>query len=180
VGGDDGAVIIFESMKEQSQILSALQIEQKLERMVHELIERLYPSRQFILVGIQGNGSVISERLAQGLQAVGDVEVLLMRLQMNKQRPYQEPPQWDGDVRMFKGKQVVLVDDVVHSGRTLMAAASFIMQHEPKSLTTVVLVDRYHRKYPIHADVVGLTLSTNLREHIEVDMGSTVGAYLVG
>ena len=173
-------MIIFESMKEQSQILSSRDIDQKLERMAHELIERHYPSTQLILVGIHGNGSVISERLAAVLERCSDYELTLVRLQMNKQRPFQDAPQWDGDVRQFKGRHVVLIDDVVHSGRTLMAAASVLMEHEPKSLTTVVLVDRYHRKYPIHADVVGLTLSTNLREHIEVDMGPTPAAFLVG
>ncbi|MFM7311436.1 MAG: phosphoribosyltransferase family protein [Flavobacteriales bacterium] len=167
-------------MKEQSQILNSRQIEQKLERMAHELIERHYPSKQMILVGIHGNGSVIAARLAAILQGSSDCEISVVQLHMNKQRPLQDAPQWDGDVRQFKGKQVVLIDDVVHSGRTLMAAASVLMEHEPKSLTTVVLVDRYHRKYPIHADVVGLTLSTNLREHIEVDMGPTCAAYLVG
>ena len=66
---------------------------------------------------------------------------------------------------------VVLVDDVLNSGRTLIHATRIILEHDPKILATATLVDRIHRKFPIRADYVGLTLSTNLKEHISVELG---------
>ncbi|MBK8949715.1 MAG: hypothetical protein IPM68_12915 [Flavobacteriales bacterium] len=66
---------------------------------------------------------------------------------------------------------MVLVDDVLMSGRTLMHAAAHLVQVPVKRLTTVVLVDRRHRTFPIRADIVGLTLSTTLQEHISVELG---------
>jgi pyrimidine operon attenuation protein/uracil phosphoribosyltransferase len=73
---------------------------------------------------------------------------------------------------------VILVDDVVMSGRTLMHAAAHLLASPVKRLTTVVLVDRLHRAYPIRADIVGLTLSTTLQEHISVELGRKDTVYL--
>lgn len=82
-----------------------------------------------------------------------------------------------GDVDL-EGRVVVLVDDVLMSGRTLMYAAAHLIGSPLKRLTTVVLVDRRHRSFPIRADIVGLTLSTTLQEHISVELGRTDTVYL--
>ncbi|MBK7947144.1 MAG: hypothetical protein IPJ85_18390 [Flavobacteriales bacterium] len=78
----------------------------------------------------------------------------------------------------LRNRVVVLVDDVLMSGRTLMHAAGYLVQAAPKRLTTVVLVDRRHRLFPIRADIVGLTLSTTLQEHISVEFGKKDSVYL--
>ena len=76
------------------------------------------------------------------------------------------------------GRVVILVDDVLMSGRTLMYAAAHLVGSPLKRLTTVVLVDRLHRTFPIRADIVGLTLSTTLQEHISVELGKEDVVYL--
>jgi pyrimidine operon attenuation protein/uracil phosphoribosyltransferase len=76
--------------------------------------------------------------------------------------------QFDGETGSLKNKNVILVDDVLNSGRTLIYAAQFILNEGPKALSTATLVDRVHRKFPIRADYVGMTLSTNLKEHVAV------------
>ena len=78
----------------------------------------------------------------------------------------------------LRDRTVVLVDDVLMSGRTLMHTASYLVQVPLKKLTTVVLVDRRHRTYPIRADIVGLTLSTTLQEQISVELGRKDVIYL--
>ena len=79
----------------------------------------------------------------------------------------------------LREKVVVLVDDVLMSGRTLMHAAAHLVQAPLKKLTTVVLVDRRHRTYPIRADIVGLTLSTTMQEHIIVELGRKDVVYII-
>ena len=74
---------------------------------------------------------------------------------------------------------MILVDDVLMSGRTLMHAAGYLIQVPLKKLTTVVLVDRRHRTYPIRADIVGMTLSTTIQEHISVELGKKDSVHLV-
>ena len=78
----------------------------------------------------------------------------------------------------LKNKIVILVDDVLNSGRTLIHATQAILETEVKGLQTVCLVDRKHRKFPIRADYVGLTLSTTLQEHITVEFNENDQVYL--
>jgi pyrimidine operon attenuation protein/uracil phosphoribosyltransferase len=88
---------------------------------------------------------------------------------MDKVKPLARPIEFSGDLRKLKGKSVVIIDDVINSGKTLMYGAMHLLNAEPKSLTTACLVDRFHRTFPIRSDFAGLTLSTNLKEHIHVD-----------
>ena len=79
----------------------------------------------------------------------------------------------------MNNKKVVLIDDVLNSGKTLMHAASFLLNQDIKKMNTVVLVDRRHRNFPIKADFVGLTLSTTIQEHINVEiLENKISVYL--
>ena len=84
-------------------------------------------------------------------------------------------------VNDIKDNSVVIVDDVLESGRTMMNATAFIMTQQPKQIKTAVLVDRMHHKFPIRADYVGLTLSTTLQDHVEVEFNKKqeITAYLI-
>jgi len=99
-------------------------------------------------------------------------------LKLDKDRPLEEPVVLSVELDTLKGRTVLLVDDVLMSGRTLMYAAAHLVSVPLKQLTTVVLVDRRHRTFPIRADIVGLTLSTTLREHISVELGRRDAVYL--
>jgi pyrimidine operon attenuation protein/uracil phosphoribosyltransferase len=79
---------------------------------------------------------------------------------------------FNGNLKDLKGKQVVLVDDVLNSGRTLMYASRYLLDAEVKQLSIATLIDRFHRRFPMRANFVGLTLSTNLKEHVTVDFTS--------
>ena len=75
----------------------------------------------------------------------------------------------------FTNQTVVLVDDVLKSGKTLMYGAQYFMQKPLKKLTTAILIDRNYKRYPIKADVVGLSLSTTMQEHVSVELGNKGG-----
>ncbi|HEY8404663.1 MAG TPA: phosphoribosyltransferase family protein [Flavobacteriales bacterium] len=156
--------------KEKSLILSSRHIEQKLMRMAHEIHENNYKEKEIVLVGIIGHGSSVAERLADHLRAITDIKVTLGYIEMSKDKPLSEEIKFSGELKDIKGKSVVLVDDVLNSGRTLIYAAKHLLNTEPKNLATATLIERSHRKFPIHADFVGLTLSTNMKEHVAVEM----------
>jgi len=162
---------IFERMtKEPTLILNAKQISQNLIRIAHEILENHYKEIELTLVGVAGRGSQLAERLSKLLSEISEINIHLEEIQLNKEKPLTAPLHYSGELKSLKGKSVVLVDDVLNSGKTLMYASRFLLDVDLKSLTIATLVDRFHRKFPIRPDIVGLTLSTNLREHVTVNL----------
>ncbi|MFM9986643.1 MAG: phosphoribosyltransferase family protein [Flavobacteriales bacterium] len=156
--------------KERTLILESKQIGQKLTRIAHEIHENNYLEKEIILVGVVGRGLEVAERLFKLLQGIAESTVTLYQIEINKDKPLSAEVKFNGEVKSLKGKSVILIDDVLNSGRTLIYASKYLLDAEPRSLATATLVDRFHRRFPIRADYVGLTLSTNLKEHVSVEM----------
>ncbi|MCC6542225.1 MAG: phosphoribosyltransferase [Flavobacteriales bacterium] len=165
-------------MSGQTIVLDHERVQRKLARIIHQLHEEYHAEEGIVLVGVAPRGSALAERLRTGLAAATDLKVDLVELKLDKDHPLERPAKLSVEVDTLRDRVVVLVDDVLMSGRTLMHAASFLVQVPLKRLTTVVLVDRRHRAYPIRADIVGLTLSTTVQEHISVHLGRTDSVYL--
>ncbi|WKZ66681.1 MAG: phosphoribosyltransferase family protein [Flavobacteriales bacterium] len=165
-------------MSERTVILEHEQVQRKLRRIAHQLHEEHHEAGALVLVGIAPRGAILAKRLARLLEEVSDLRIDLVELKLDKDLPLERPVQLSIDPMSLRDRLVVLVDDVLMSGRTLMHAASYLVQAPLKRLTTVVLVDRRHRAYPIRADIVGLTLSTTLQEHISVELGRKDAVYL--
>lgn len=153
---------------QNSELLNAEEIEQKLIRMAYEIAERHYNEKNIVFVGIEDNGAAVSKRLYELVSEIVSTPCEITSIQITKENPI-------GSVQLssaltLKNKCVVLIDDVFNSGQTLMHAASFLVSKEIHRLTTAVLVERKHRRFPIKADFVGLKLSTTLKEHVTVSM----------
>lgn len=167
------------SMK-RTRILSSSEIEHKIRRIAHQINEEHYRERQLHLVGVMPQGFEVARRLHKELQKVSKAEILLYGLTMNKEKPWSTDMDFDGDLTAMKNKVVILIDDVLNSGKTLMYSSGFLMEANPKKMAVATLVDRIHRTFPIRADYVGLTLSTNLKEHVQVELDvKEEAAYLV-
>lgn len=158
-------------------ILDSKQIAQKIARMAHHIYEIHYKEKNIIIVGVRDRGFEVARRIADQLRSISELEVELYSISLDKDKPQNEV-NFEGDVKNLKGNVVVLVDDVLNSGRTLIYAAKYLLDAYPRILATATLVDRIHRRFPIRADYVGLTLSTNLREHIAVELGKKDAVYL--
>lgn len=152
-------------------VLDHDQVQRKLRRIAHQLHEEYHMEQELYLVGIAPRGHELAQRLGGMLTQFTPLKVHTLALTIHKDAPLEHPITLSGQVDQVKGRVVVLVDDVLMSGLTLMHAAAHLVQAAPRKLTTVVLVDRLHRKFPIRADIVGLTLSTTLQEHISVELG---------
>jgi pyrimidine operon attenuation protein/uracil phosphoribosyltransferase len=154
--------------QERLLVLDHEKIWQKLRRIAYQLYEFNHEEETLTFVAIERKGVFLAERIKPILEDISGIKVELINLAMNKENP-KDNPAWNGDPSLLNGRSVILVDDVLNSGRTLIYAARHILDYEVKKLTTVVLVDRLHRRFPIKADFVGLTLSTTFQDHIAVE-----------
>lgn len=154
--------------KDQIAILTPLQVEQKLQRIARELIELHYNKKEIVIIGISERGVKIARKINTILSQISNLTISFETLQLNKDNPNDNTILYSGNKIDLVNKAVILVDDVLNSGKTLIHATSFLLEEDIQQLNTVVLVDRRHRLFPIRADFVGLTLSTTLKEHISV------------
>ena len=163
---------------ERTVVLEHDRIQRKLRRIAFRIYEDNVHETSLVLVGVAPRGAKLAARLKAHLEEISPLKVELHELVLDKDAPVKAPAKiGKGDVDL-DGRVVILVDDVLMSGRTLMYAAAHLVGSPLKRLITVVLVDRLHRTFPIRADIVGLTLSTTLQEHISVELGKKDTVYL--
>ncbi len=153
----------------KTKILDTNSISQKLNRMAYEVYEKNYGEKELLLVGIEGNGYKVAQRLEEILKKISPLKITLSKIKINKETPWDSEPKMDITVKDFLNKSVIIVDDVLNSGKTLMYAIKPFLHKPVKRLDVLVLVDRSHTRYPVKADFVGLSLSTTMQEHIEAD-----------
>lgn len=149
-------------------ILNHNDIQHKIRRIAYQIYETNLNEKQIILAGIQGNGYIFAEKLKVVLSEISPIEVILCKVTMNKKNPL-EGITTSIKSDDYQNKVVVLVDDVLNSGLTLIYGVKHFLEVPLKKLTTAVLVNRNHKNYPIKADFKGISLSTSLQEHVSVD-----------
>jgi len=168
-------------MPEPTIILDAAALQRALARIAHEIAERNESSTEVVLVGVQRGGVHLARRLASLLKGIwghpvplGSLDVAMHRDDLDQQiAPKIHPTVIPFDIT---GKTIVLVDDVLFSGRTTRAALDALNDlGRPKRIQLAVLVDRGHRELPIKADFVGKNVPTSLSERISVHLQEAEG-----
>ncbi len=161
-------------MADDREILSADDIRRALVRMAHEIVERNQGAHRLMLIGLQRRGVPLAHRIAEAIAGFEHVEVLVGALDINLYRddltsrpqPLVRPTTLPAGL---DGTRVVLVDDVLFTGRSIRAAMDALMDHgRPDSIQLAALIDRGHRELPIRADYVGKNVPTSLDEIVEV------------
>jgi pyrimidine operon attenuation protein / uracil phosphoribosyltransferase len=163
--------------KKRVLILDKEHISFKLRRMAYEIWEHNSDEKEIILVGIDGGGKTLAHNLTTLLKKISPLKVKNIPLSINKKNPAKSPIELKEDLT---GCSVILVDDVVNSGKTIMYSLNAILSYDLKKLMVAVLVDRKHKSFPIASDIVGHTIATTLQEHIEVETegNEIIAAYL--
>ena len=151
-------------------ILNSRQIEQKIQRIAYEIYEDNFEEKEIIIAGILNSGYVLARRLEQVLNRICKLKTTLVEIRVDKSDHTRQHAVINMQEMDLKGKVVIVVDDVLNSGKTLMYSLRAFLDADMRKVRTVLLVDRDHKRYPIIADYVGLTLSTTLQEHITVDL----------
>ena len=159
-------------------ILSNEQIQHKTKRIAYQIYESNINEKQVILAGIKENGFIFAKRIKEALEKISPIDVVLCEVIIDKKKPL-ETITTSLPASEYKNKSLILVDDVLNSGTTLIYAAKLFLEVPLKRFKTVVLVNRNHKKYPIKADFKGISLSTSMQEHICVEFeGKEAQAFL--
>jgi len=160
-------------------ILNELQIQQKIKRIAFQIYENNNSEKEIVVAGIIGNGFIFAEKLVEVLQEISPLKVTICEVIMDKTQPL-KPISTSIEVSEYRNKSLILVDDVLSSGTTLIYGIKHFLNVPLKRFKTAVLVNRNHKKYPVKADFKGVSLSTSIKEHIQVELSDkeTI-AYLI-
>ena len=153
----------------QVLILDQKQIQQKINRIAYQILEDNIDEKELVIAGIWDRGYKLAVRLQQTLNEIAEFQITLLRIDLEKQSR-RLVPKTDLPESNWKNKVIILVDDVLNSGKTLAYGLGVFLNTPHKKIRTVVLVDRSHKIFPIATDFVGLELATVLKEHVDVIM----------
>ena len=148
-------------------ILNNEQINHKIKRIAYQIYESNVEEEQIILAGIAKSGHELAKKLQAELQRISNLEVLLCEVKVNKKNPL-EKVTTSLSSEDYQNKALVLIDDVLNSGTTLIYGVRHFLDVPLKRFKTAVLVDRSHKKYPVKADFKGISLSTSIHETVKV------------
>lgn len=163
----------------QNQILSETQVNQIIRRMAFQIHEYNFDEKQLVIVGVYDNGCIIAQKIAGEMAVIApEKKVILVRLDVNKQNPLASDVKLNIGLDKLRGKALVIVDDVLNTGKTMAHALKAILEVDVKKLEVAVLVNRSHKLFPISAKYQGYELSTSIDEHVEVRFGENPGVYL--
>lgn len=155
-------------------ILTTDDINRKIERISYEILENNYEEQEIVLAGIRQKGFVFAQRIEAKLKQTGNIAVILTDIQLQKHNPVVSEILMGIDPSSVNNKVVIVCDDVANTGKTLLYAMKPFLDFAPKRIQVAVLVDRKHKAYPVSPDYVGLALSTNMQEHITVEIGTGI------
>lgn len=151
----------------KTTILTQTDITNKIRRIAYQIYEVNSTEKEIIIAGIEKKGFVLAGKITEVLTSISDIKVRLCRVEINKKSPLNTIKTSLKPID-YSNKSIVLVDDVLNSGTTLMYAVRHFLNVPLKLFKTAVLVDRNHKKYPVKVDFKGLSLSTSLQDTIKV------------
>lgn len=164
---------------EKTLVLSGTQINQKIKRIAFEVFENNAKEKLLVFAGIDGQGYAFAKLLAKEVKAIAGMEVAVIKVSVDKLAPMQGEVILDATASEVKKKVVILVDDVLNSGRTLAYAMKPFLEMGVKKMEVAVLVNRSRTSFPIMPTYTGYELATTLTDHVEVKLGKEAAVYLL-
>jgi len=163
---------------DKTLILDKRQVKQKIKRMAYEIFEHNFKEKGIVIAGIEGQGYILAKLLAKEVEAIAPLEIKLVKVSLDKLAPQQSEVTLDSDLKELKKKCIVLVDDVLNTGRTFAYGMKPFLTIEVKKIETAVLVNRSHTLFPIYPQYTGYELATTIKDHVEVNLSDET-VYLV-
>ncbi len=160
-------------------ILDTAQVNQKIRRIAYEIFENNFKEKVIVLAGVDGQGYSFAKLLATELEAITEIQLKVVKVTLDKLAPQQSEVVLDVDTKELKKKCIILVDDVLNSGRTLAYGIKPFLATEVKKIEVAVLVNRSHTTFPITPTYTGYQLTTMLNDHVEVVLGKKSAVYLL-
>ena len=148
-------------------ILTHQEIVHKTRRIAYQIYETFSDENELVIAGISNSGFLFAQKVSEELKQISDITITLCEVQINKQNPAATIITSLSE-KEYTNKNLVLVDDVLNSGATLIYSIRHFLNVPLKKFKTAVLIDRNHKNFPVKADFKGLSLSTSLQEHVQV------------
>jgi pyrimidine operon attenuation protein / uracil phosphoribosyltransferase len=164
---------------DKTLILNERQVQQKIKRMAYEIFEHNFKEKGIVIAGIDGQGYILAKLLIEKVKNISPLEIKLVKVSLDKLSPLQGEVTLDCDLKELKKKCIILVDDVLNTGRTFAYGMKHFLTFELKKIHTAVLVNRSHTLFPIYPQYTGYELATTIKDHVEVRLGNETSVYLV-
>ena len=161
----------------ENKIMDAADIHKTVMRIAYQIYETHFEEKQLVLAGVAYNGVVLAKRIQEELEKISQIGVISLEIKVDKKNPINQVS-ISKELDICKNNSVVVVDDVLNTGSTLIYAVTHFLSIKLKKIQTAVLVNRNHKNFPIKGDFKGISLSTSIKEHIDVKFGENEGVYL--
>ena len=156
----------METVSTKNCVLNKEAISRKMKRMALEVAEQNIEETELVIAGIAGNGEVMAKCLISELNKIASFKIETTTIQLNKKDPMEVSFRPSITI---ENKVIIIVDDVANTGKTMLYAFKPLLNAHPKKVQTLVLVERSHKLFPVQTDYAGLSITTTLQEHIEVE-----------
>lgn len=150
------------------QILNDAQVKQMIKRIAYQIYENHFNEKELIIGGIDGKGASVAQLIYDELVSISKLNIQLVTVSLDKNNPTGSSVALSTENIKIEGKSVLVIDDVLNTGRTLVYALTPFIRAKAKRIQVGVLVDRNHKNFPVAADYIGMQLSTTLQEHVDV------------
>ena len=161
-------------MSDKHLVLNSQQIQQKIDRIAYQVLEDNFDETEIIIAGIMPRGNKIAEKIKLVLDKIAPFKSRLLTIELDKESSSLQA-KLNCDINECSNRVIILVDDVLNSGKTLAYGFGVFLDVPVKKLRTAVLVDRNHKSFPVTTDFAGIALSTVLKEHVDVVLDSQDG-----
>jgi len=161
-----------------NKIKDGLAIKSSVKRIAYQIYENNIDEKSIVIVGIGNPGKIFRNLIGNSIKSICDLNLIFVSLTIKKKKLL-NVVESDISLEEIKNKSIIIVDDVLNTGSTLIYAVSYFLKIPVKKIQTAVMVNRSHKKFPIKADFKGISLSTSVNEHISVILeGNEIGIYL--
>ncbi|RPG59075.1 MAG: phosphoribosyltransferase [Flavobacteriales bacterium TMED235] len=161
----------------ENKIMDAADIHKTVKRIAYQIYETHFEEKQLVLAGVAYNGVVLAKRIQEELEKISQIGVISLEIKVDKKNPINQVS-ISKELDICKNNSIVVVDDVLNTGSTLIYAVTHFLSIRLKKIQTAVLVNRNHKNFPVKGDFKGISLSTSIKEHINVKFGENEGVYL--
>ncbi|MEP2668342.1 MAG: phosphoribosyltransferase family protein [Cyclobacteriaceae bacterium] len=163
---------------DKSLVLTKSEVEQKIRRIAFEIYEDNFKEKNIVLAGIDGQGYTFAQLISKELESISPITVKIVKVTLDKLAPQQSEVKVDCEEKDFRKKCIVIVDDVLNTGKTIAFGMKPFLNVEVNKIEVAVLVNRSHTLFPILPTYTGFELSTTLNERVEVVLGKKAAVYL--
>ena len=162
----------------ENLILDGRQVDQRIKRIAYEIYENNIEEKNIVLAGISDNGFALAKLFQTQLDIISPLKSETVKININKAAPFSEETKLNSPINHITGKSIILIDDVLNTGKTAAFALKALLNTNVKKIEFAVMVNRSHKLFPVYPKYRGYELATTINENVEVLLTKNKGVYL--